>query len=106
VADLLARAEVADQTNISDGMSIPDELARREDRLGMLTAARAKIEARAEERFPRELAEHEAKLRRWRRRPRSRAKNQAANHLRLRSRGRLLRIGSIWPMKARAMIGS
>jgi len=62
VADLLARAEAADQTNIPDGMSIPEELARREDRLEKLAAARAKIEARAKERFLRELAEHEAKL--------------------------------------------
>jgi transposase len=62
VADLLARAEAADQTNIPDGMSIPEELARREDRLEKLAAARAKIEARARERFARELAEHEAKL--------------------------------------------
>ena len=62
VADLLARAEAADQTNIPDGMAILEELARREDRLEKLAAARAKIEARARERFARELAEHEAKL--------------------------------------------
>jgi hypothetical protein len=43
-------------------MSIPEELARRSDRLEKLAAARAKIEARAKERFARELAEHEAKL--------------------------------------------
>jgi transposase-like protein DUF772/DDE family transposase len=61
VIDLLARAEAADQTNIPDGMSIPEELARHEDRLAKLAAARAKIEARARERFARELAEHEAK---------------------------------------------
>ena len=62
VAELLVRAEAADQTNSPDGMSIPDELARREDRLEKLAEARAKIEARAKERFARELAEHEAKL--------------------------------------------
>jgi transposase len=62
VADLLAKAEATDQTNIPDGMSIPEELARREDRLEKLAAARTKIEARAKERFVRELAEHEAKL--------------------------------------------
>jgi transposase len=62
VAELLAKAEAADQTNIPDGMSIPEELARRSDRLEKLAAARAKIEARAKERFARELAEHEAKL--------------------------------------------
>src|SRR5450631_1312258 len=62
VAELLAKAEAADQTNIPDGLSIPEELARREDRLEKLAAARAKIETRAKERFERELAEHEAKL--------------------------------------------
>ena len=62
VAELLARAEAADQAEVVDGMSIPDELARREDRLGKLAEARAKIEARAKERFEREAAEHRARL--------------------------------------------
>jgi transposase len=62
VTELLARAEAADQTNVPDGLSIPEELARREDRLEKLAAARAEIEARAKKRFVRELAEHEAKL--------------------------------------------
>ncbi len=62
VADLMARAEAADAAEVVDGMSIPDELARRADRLAKLAAARAKIEARAKERFEREAAEHRAKL--------------------------------------------
>jgi transposase len=62
VVELLKKAEAADQTNIPDGMSVPEELARREDRLEKLAAARAKIEARAKERYAREMAEHEAKL--------------------------------------------
>ena len=62
VADLLKKAETADQTDIPDGMSIPEELARREDRLKKLAVARAKIEARAKARYERELVEHEAKL--------------------------------------------
>ena len=62
VADLMAQAEAADQADVPDGMSIPDELARREERLAKLAEARAKIEARAKERFEREAAEHEAKL--------------------------------------------
>jgi transposase len=62
VADLLAKAEVADQADVPDGMSIPEELARREARLAKLAEARAKIEARAKERFERERAEYEAKL--------------------------------------------
>jgi transposase len=62
VAELLAKAEAADQADAPDGMSIPEELARREVRLAKLAAARAKIEARAKERFEREQAEHRAKL--------------------------------------------
>ena len=42
VAELLARAEAADQAEVIDGMSIPDELAR------------------AKERFEQEMAEHRA----------------------------------------------
>src|SRR5882724_3229035 len=62
VADLMARAEAADAADVADGMSIPEELARREDRLAKLAEARAKIEGRAKERFEREAAEHRAKL--------------------------------------------
>src|SRR5271154_3587161 len=62
VAELLARAEAADQADVADGMSVPEELARREERLAKLAEARAKLEARAKERFEREMAEHRAKL--------------------------------------------
>ena len=62
VAELMAKAEAADQANIPDVMSIPDELARRKDRLGKLAEARAKIEARARERFKREQVEYEARM--------------------------------------------
>src|SRR6516162_3274863 len=46
VGTLLAKAEAADQADIPDGMSIPEELERREARLKTLAEARAKIEAR------------------------------------------------------------
>jgi hypothetical protein len=62
VADLLAKAEAADQADVPDGMSIPEELERRKVRLEKLAAARATIEARAKERFDREQAEHQAKI--------------------------------------------
>jgi transposase len=62
VAELLAKAEAADRSDLPDGLSIPDELGRREERLAKLAEARATIEARARERFEREQAEHEAKL--------------------------------------------
>src|ERR1700712_2074010 len=62
VADLMAKAEAADQADVPDGMSIPEELARREKRLAAIANARATIEARAAERHARERAEYEAKL--------------------------------------------
>jgi hypothetical protein len=43
-------------------MSVPEELGRREARFAKLAEARAKIEARAKERFEREQAEYQAKL--------------------------------------------
>jgi hypothetical protein len=61
VADLLAKAEAADQADTPDGMSLPEELARREKRLATLVAARATIEARAKERFEPEQVEYQAK---------------------------------------------
>src|SRR5450756_955331 len=61
-ADLMAKAEAADQADIPDGFSIPEELERREERLRKLAEARARIEARAKERHTRVQAEHEAKL--------------------------------------------
>jgi len=62
VAELMAKAEAADQAGVPDGMSVPEELARREKRLAAIARARATIEARATERHAREQAEHEAKL--------------------------------------------
>ena len=62
VADLMAKAEAADQADLPDGMSIPAELARREQRLAEIARAKAVIEARAKERHARERAEHDAKM--------------------------------------------
>lgn len=62
VQQLLRLAEQADAADIPDGMSIPEELERRELRLAAIAEAKAKIEARAEERFEREQAEHQARL--------------------------------------------
>lgn len=62
VAELMALAEAADQADVPDGLSVPHELARREERLARLAEAKTKIEARARERFARAQAEHEAKL--------------------------------------------
>jgi transposase len=62
VADLLAKAEAADQADVPDGMSIPDELARRKDRLTKLGEARQKIEERSQEHLRQEQADYEARL--------------------------------------------
>jgi transposase len=62
VADLMAKAEAADQADLPDGMSIPAELARREQRLAAIAHAKATIEARAKQRHAREQAEYQAKL--------------------------------------------
>lgn len=62
VQDLLSLAEQADQADIPDGVSLPDEIKRREDRLAVMADATRKIAARAEERFEREKAEYEEKM--------------------------------------------
>jgi transposase len=50
VQQLLSLAERADEADIPDGMSIPEELERREARLAAIAEAKAKIEARVHER--------------------------------------------------------
>ena len=62
VAALIAKAEAADQADVPDGMSIPEELGRREARLVSIARAKSTIEARAKERHAREQAEHDAKM--------------------------------------------
>ena len=62
VADLLGKAEAADQAEVPDGMQVPEELARREKRPAEIARAKAVIEARAKERHARERAEYEAKM--------------------------------------------
>ena len=50
----MALAETADKADVPDGLLVPQGLERRQDRLALLVAAKAKIEARAKERFERE----------------------------------------------------
>ncbi len=54
VPQLLAKAE--------EGLSIPEEITRRQERQAALAQARAEIEARAHARYTVQLAEHQAKL--------------------------------------------
>ena len=62
VQELLSLAEQADQANIPDGVSLPDEIKRREDRLAVMATAKAKIAARAEERYQQEKTEYDEKM--------------------------------------------
>ena len=62
VDELLSLAEQADQDALPDGMSLPEELSRREKRLEVIREARAEIERRAEERHHIEQQEYEQKL--------------------------------------------
>lgn len=62
IAELLAKAEDADSTPLQDGLSIPEEIQRREDRLAKLKEAKQAIEERAAQRFEKEQAEHLEKL--------------------------------------------
>jgi len=62
IRELLAKAEEVDSTPLADGLSIPEEIARREDRIAKLKKAKRAMEERAKERFAQELAEHEKKL--------------------------------------------
>jgi transposase len=62
VQELLLLAEQADQADIPDGMSLPEEIKRREDRLAAMVVAKAKIAARTEERYQREKAEYDEKM--------------------------------------------
>ena len=62
VGQLIAKAEQADSTPLQDGLTIPQEITRRQERKAALTKARAEIEARAQARYAIELAEHEKKM--------------------------------------------
>jgi transposase len=61
VEDLLRQAEETDHSEIPDGLDIPAELARREERLNAIANAKAEIERRAAQRHAEEQAEYETK---------------------------------------------
>jgi transposase len=62
IAELMTKAEQADATPLHDGLTIPDEIQRRQERKAKLARAKAEIEARAHARFVAEQAEHAEKL--------------------------------------------
>jgi transposase len=61
VKDLLRQAEEADRSEIPDGLDIPAELARREERLNAIANAKAEIEQRAAQRHAEEQTDYETK---------------------------------------------
>ena len=62
VAELMAKAEAADQADVPDGMSIPEELARREAAAGGDCPRQGHDRGAGEGAHARERAEYEAKL--------------------------------------------
>ena len=62
IEELLRKAEDADSTPLEDGLTIPEEVRRRQQRKAQLAKARAEIEARAQARAALERAEYESKL--------------------------------------------
>jgi transposase len=79
VEEWFALSEQAEQVNLPAGLVLPDEIARRQERLANLAQAKAVLAARAQERSPADWAEYEAKVdareepaRRTKRKPRGR----------------------------------
>ena len=62
VRKLMELAEAADNEKIPDGMNLPEEITRREDRLNAMAVARLQIENHAKVRFEHEQADDQAKL--------------------------------------------
>ena len=62
VKELMEKAEKADSTPLEEGLSIPAEIARRQERKAQLAKARAEIEARAHARDALAKAEYEKKV--------------------------------------------
>ena len=62
IAQLLEKAEDADSTPLQDGLTIPEEIQRRQDRIAKLAQAKKVMEQRAKERLLEEQAAYEEKL--------------------------------------------
>lgn len=63
IDEMMALAEAADQAETPDGMDLPEEIRRREDRLRKIAEAKTEIEARAREAHEHAQAEYDAKVR-------------------------------------------
>jgi transposase len=62
IAQLLEKAEDADSTPLQDGLTIPEEIGRRQDRIAKLTEAKKVMEQRARDRLIEEQAAYQEKL--------------------------------------------
>ncbi len=62
VEELMRLAQEADTADAPEGMNIPEELTRRQDRLAAIVDAKEKIRQRAEERYSREKQEYDEKI--------------------------------------------
>jgi len=62
VCELLRKAEEADNESIPDGLDIPEELSRREDRLAAIARAKAEIARRSKEQHEEEQSKYEKKM--------------------------------------------
>jgi len=74
VQTLLQKAKEADNKEDNDGMNIPEEIARREDRLEVIKAAKQMIEQRAKERYEQEKKEYDEKIKKRENKEKSTAK--------------------------------
>ena len=62
IAELLQKAEDADSTPLQDGLTLPGEIQRRQDRIAKLREAKEGIEARAKQRLLDDQAAYQEKL--------------------------------------------
>ncbi|NHZ83455.1 IS1182 family transposase [Massilia sp. CCM 8695] len=62
VKQLMALAESEDRKQVPDGLDVPQEIARRQERLAALDEAKRKLEERARERDTQAQAEYESKM--------------------------------------------
>ena len=87
IQELLAKAEQADSAPLQDGLTIPDEIQRRQERRAALSRAKVEIEARAYARYQAESVPYEAKM----------ARRQAAEENGKKPRGRAPKAPSATP---------
>ncbi|MBU2760034.1 IS5/IS1182 family transposase, partial [Acidithiobacillus sp. RW2] len=60
--ELFTLAEQADQSGIPEGVNLPEEIQRREDRLAVMAVAKAKIAERAQVRYAKEKEHYDTKM--------------------------------------------